>query len=373
MNVPLTAAPLDGFSGSYAQEDVTFLLKRVRMRPTPVEEKERRIQTGGAHYSEMISEERRPDPSYLALFEEACGPGVPRLACEVRVLTGQILDLVRTARLNAKVTLCSLVRAGVPYGVLLRRDLERAGVDVAHFGVSIIRDRGLDRVAMAHVLAERPADGVVFVDGWTGKGAISKELHRSWRAFTGQAPLLAVIADPCGRADLCASREDWLIPSGILGGNVSGLISRSILRSDLIGEGEYHGCLLLDHLAEVDLSRAFVDRVDAVMRDLVAGGDPGPNVRTEAADRFRVAADETVGLVASRFGVTNLNRIKPGIAEATRAVLRRRPDRVLVRTVLGDPDLSALLHLCERDQVPVLADPGLTGPYRALTVIRETT
>ena len=46
MNVPLTAAPLDGFSGSYAPEDVTFLLKRVRMRPTPIEEKERRIQTG---------------------------------------------------------------------------------------------------------------------------------------------------------------------------------------------------------------------------------------------------------------------------------------------------------------------------------------
>ena len=27
----------------------------------------------------------------------------------------------------------------------------------------------------------------------------------------------------------------------------------------------------------------------------------------------------------------------------------------------------------ERDQVLVLADPALTGPYRALTVIKETT
>jgi hypothetical protein len=369
----MTAAPLAGFSGSYNPEDVTFLLKRVRMRPISVEEKERRIQTGAAHYSEMISEERRPDARYLDLFEAACGPGVPRLAREVRSLASQVLDLIRTGRLNGRVTLCSLVRAGVPYGVLLRRDLERAGVDVAHFGVSIIRDRGLDRVAMAHVLAERPADGVVFVDGWTGKGAIATELHRSWRDLSGRIPLLAVIADPCGRADLCASREDWLIPSGILGGNVSGLISRSILRPDLTGEGEYHGCLLLEHLADVDLSGAFVDRVDAAMHDLVAGGAPDPDVRTEAADRFRVAADATVRRVASRFGVTNLNRIKPGLAEATRAVLRRRPDRVLVRTAEGDPDLSALLHLCERDQVPVLADPDLTGPYRALTVIRETT
>ncbi|WP_071673178.1 cysteine protease StiP domain-containing protein [Nioella nitratireducens] len=365
--------PLVGFSGSYAPEDVTFLLKRVQMRPTPVEEKERRIQTGAAHYSEMISEERRPDARYLDLFEAACGPGVPRLARDVRSLTGQVLDLIRTGRLNKRVTLCSLVRAGVPYGVVLRRDLERSGVDVAHFGVSIIRDRGLDGVAMARVVAERPADGVIFVDGWTGKGAIATELDRSWRELSGRAPLLAVIADPCGGAGLCASREDWLIPSGILGGNVSGLISRSILSKDLIGEGEYHGCLLLDHLAEVDLSRAFVDRVDAALRELVAGRAPCPDVRTEAAGRFRAAADATVRRVVERFGVTNLNRIKPGIAEATRAVLRRRPDRVLVRTAEGDPDLSALLHLCERDQVPVLADPDLTGPYRALTVIRETT
>jgi hypothetical protein len=373
MNRSLTLAPLAGFSGSYAPEDVTFLLKRVRMRPTPVEEKERRIQTGAAHYSEMISEERRPDARYLALFEAACVPGVPRLVRDVRALTGQVLDLVRAGRLNREITLCSLVRAGVPYGVLLRRDLERAGLDVSHFGVSIIRDRGLDAVAMRHVLAGRPADGVIFVDGWTGKGAISTELDRSWRAISGQAPLLAVIADPCGRANLCASREDWLIPSGILGGNVSGLISRSILRSDLIGEGDFHGCILLEHLTDLDLSAAFVDRVDVHLRRMTAGVSTDPDVRPEAADRFRVAADETINAIASLFGVGNLNRIKPGIAEATRAVLRRRPDQVLVRSSGEDDELAALLHLCERDGVPVIADAQLTGPYRAVTLIRETT
>lgn len=361
-----------GLSGSYDPRDVRFLLSRVDLTLTGVEEKERRIQTGAAHYSEMISEERRPDPRYLALFEEACGPGVPRLARDVRALTGQLLDLVRAGRLNARVTLCSLVRAGVPYGVLLRRDLERAGLDVAHFGVSIIRDRGLDPVAMRDVLAERPLDGVVFVDGWTGKGAISTELDRSWRQLTGQPPLLAVIADPCGRAGLCASREDWLIPSGILGGNVSGLISRSVLRPDLTGPDAYHGCVPLDHLADIDLSRSFVDRVDAAMSRLPGAPDPDPDASPDRAPHFRTLADRTIGLIADRFGVGNLNRIKPGIAEATRAVLRRRPDRVLVRSRVGDPDLAALLHLCERDGVPVTEAPDLTGPYRAVTLIRRT-
>lgn len=373
MNQAIKNPQVSVFSGSYASEDVTFLLKRVQLVPTPVEEKERLIQTGVAHYSEMISEECRPDVRYLDLFEEACGLGAPRLARDVRSLSSQLLDLIRTGRLSPQVTLCSLVRAGVPYGVLLRRDLERSGVDVAHFGVSIIRDRGLDPVAMARVLSERTADGIVFIDGWTGKGAIATELDRTWREISGRAPLLAVIADPCGRAGLCASREDWLIPSGILGGNVSGLISRSILRSDLIGEGDFHGCLLLEHLSDLDISVAFVDRVDAHLRGVAAGVPMDPDARPEAAGRFRAAADDTVNGIASRFEIGNLNRIKPGIAEATRAVLRRRPDRVLLRSAGGDPDIAALIHLCERDQVPVLANPSLTGPYRAITIIREIT
>lgn len=361
-----------GTSGSYDLEDVRFLLTPVSMETTGVAEKERLIQTGAAHYSEMISEERRPDARYLDLFEEACVPGVPRLARDVRALTGQVLDRIRSGRLNERVTLCSLVRAGVPYGVLLRRDLERAGADVAHFGVSIIRDRGLDEVAMRRVLSERPAGGVVFVDGWTGKGAITSELERSWREISGRDPLLAVIADPCGRAGLCASREDWLIPSGILGGNVSGLISRSILRPDLTGPDAYHGYVPLDHLADIDLSRDFVDRVDAELARLPGAVPITADSAAEQAATFRSGAEAAVSRIAERFSVDNLNRIKPGIAEATRAVLRRRPDRVLVRTLTGDPDLTALLHLCDRDEVPVAEAPDLTGPYRAVTLIRKT-
>jgi hypothetical protein len=364
--------PGPGTSGSYHAGDVRFLLSRVDLTPTGVEEKERLIQSGAAHYSEMISEERRPDARHLSLFERACVPGVPRLARDVRSLTHQILEMVREGRVSPRLTLCSLVRAGVPYGVLLRRDLQRAGADVAHFGVSIIRDRGLDAVAMRRVLTDRPADGVIFVDGWTGKGAIASELDRSWGELTGQVPVLAVMADPCGRATLCASREDWLIPSGILGGNVSGLISRSVLRPDLTGPDAYHGYAPLDHLADIDLSRSFVDRVDA---DLIRIRGPVPTRPDAAPDQsaaFRDHADSTIDLIAKRFGIENRNRVKPGIAEATRAVLRRRPDMVLVRAAEGDPDLSALLHLCLRDGVPVTEAPDLTGPYRAVTLIRRT-
>jgi hypothetical protein len=67
---------------------------------------------------------------------------------------------------------CSLARAGTPVGVLLRRELLRRGVDAVHYSISIIRGRGIDRVALAHLAAARGTEDAVFVDGWTGKGAI---------------------------------------------------------------------------------------------------------------------------------------------------------------------------------------------------------
>ena len=44
-------------SGSYAADDVHFLLRAMQIEVTDVQEKERLIQTQQRHYSEMISQE----------------------------------------------------------------------------------------------------------------------------------------------------------------------------------------------------------------------------------------------------------------------------------------------------------------------------
>jgi len=355
--------------GSYNPGDVTFLLKRVQIVPTDVATKERLIQSGVAHYSEMISDERRPDARYLRIFEAARAKGVDRIAQEMCGLARRIAQRIAAGTLAPQITLCSLVRAGVPYGVLLQRELRALGVDSCHFGVSIIRDRGLDRNALAFILDRRPTDGVVFVDGWTGKGAIATELQKSWRDITGQGPAeLVVLADPSGFATMSGSHDDWLIPSGILGANVSGLISRSILNRDVIGSGDFHGSVAVDHLADIDVSLDFVDQITARMA--VYRDNPAPPDPPQDAQALQAQALAAVNAIAEHFDVTNLNRIKPGIAEATRALLRRKPQKVFLRS-LDDPDLEALIHLCRTDCVDMIPDEALTGPYRAVTLIEK--
>lgn len=354
---------------SYAPSDVTFLLKPVQIAPTSVVEKEALIQSGQVHYSEMISSERRPDARYLEIFEAARSAGAGRIAREILSLAEMIRLRVSAGEIESPVTLCSLVRAGVPYGVLLLRALRHIGVEVAHFGISIIRDRGLDANAMAWVLRDRPAGGVIFVDGWTGKGAISNELSASWSAISGgRRAELAVLADPSGFATMSGSHEDWLIPSGILGANVSGLISRSILNRDVVGPHDFHGAIPAAHLKDIDVSMAFVDSIWNEARAF----DPSRIAVPAEADRslLRKAALDAVHAIAAVHGVDNLNRIKPGIAEATRAVLRRKPKQVFLRDI-EDPDLSALVHLCRTDGVGICVDSATTGPYRAVTLIEE--
>jgi len=350
---------MTGFSGSYAPEDVTFLLKPVALAPTGVADKERAIRAG-RHYSEMIAPERVPDARYLALYDAALARNGARLAADI---AGLAHHLARQGR--GEVVIASLARAGTPIGVLLVRALRESGVTAHHYAISIIRDRGIDRAALGHIARRHDPADVIFVDGWTGKGAIAGELRLSLADRPhGFAPRLAVVADPAGVADLAATDDDYLIASGLLNGIVSGLVSRSILSAELVGPGDFHACVTYPEYVAADRSRAFVDALTPMVRAAVPARIGGHDAKRPALAASREAL---VAAMLEVSGTADRNRIKPGIAEATRALLRRVPDRVLVRD-RDDADVVHLLHLAEGMGVPVGSLPG-GSHYRAVAII----
>lgn len=353
---------MTGFSGSYDAADVTFLLRPVTLAPTDIATKEQRIQSGRSHYSEMLSPEALPGPEYLRLYDEALARNGARLAQDVVNLA----HALATRAPGREVVIASLARAGTPIGVLLARALRRSGRSAPHYSISIVRDRGIDRVALDHIAARHDPADIVFIDGWTGKGAIATELAASLADRPhGIAPFLAVIADPAGRADLAASGDDYLIASGLLNAIVSGLVSRSVLNADVVGPGDFHACVTYPEFAEHDRSRAFVETIDALARDMT----PQPIAEDAARDDRAVACDALVADLMRRADVSDRNRIKPGIAEATRAVLRRVPDRLYVRD-RHDPDVAHLLHLAATRNLAVDSLPA-DAQYRAVAVIRS--
>jgi Phosphoribosyl transferase (PRTase)/PELOTA RNA binding domain len=351
-----------GFSGSYDPADVSFLLTPLDLPTLTVAEKEQLLRSGGRHYSEILSAEAPPSAEYLAAYRIALAANAGRLARDVCALAAALA--ARPAS-PAGLALVSFARAGTPIGILLGRALRRLGHPASHYSISIVRDRGIDPAALGHVLARHAGGDLVFIDGWTGKGTIARELRGSADLpRLGVAPFLAVVADPAGQADLAATGEDYLIPSGILNGIVSGLVSRSVIPPGL-APGAFHGCRVLHELAEHDLSREFIEAVDGVMQGL----GPVPPARwPEAgrADRARACA-RLVAALQDRFAIADINLIKPGLAEATRAVLRRQPRAVLMA---GDDDgtLAHLSLLCAERGVAVTRIADLEN-YRAVAIL----
>ncbi len=355
--------PFIPFSGSYLPEDVHFLLKPVEMEMTPVEQKEQLIQSGEKHYSEMLSQEPEPTAWHLDLFARALEQGAERLAKEVVMLAKALANRFG----ETPVILVSLVRAGVPLGVMLHQALREMGKTSHHYGVSIIRDRGIDDTAMDWIEAQHGTEGIVFVDGWTGKGAITGQLRRSLenRAGYPQDPRLVVLADPCGVSWLAASDDDWLIPFGIMGAPVSGLISRSIWSAEGL-----HGCVKCDHLSEFECSRLLVDTVAGCRRSLDLAAIPASPWVPQEYVHLKIRSEQVISSLAAEYDISSINRIKPGIAEATRAVLRRVPEHVLVRSV-NDPDVALLVYLAREKNITITEVGDRIGQYRAVTIIKK--
>ncbi|MFI1253751.1 phosphoribosyltransferase [Streptomyces netropsis] len=363
--VPSMPEPLRGpaFS-SYAPDEVGWLLQDLSgvSLEAPTEEREEAIQSGGAHYAESLPVEYQPSADYQALFRSALDASASRMARAVGVVTETVL-----AERSPRPVLVSLARAGTPVGVLMRRWAHHAhGLDLPHYAVSIVRGRGIDTTALRWIAAHHDPADVVFVDGWTGKGAITRELADALEEFEGFDPRIAVLADPGHCVETYGTRDDFLIPSACLNSTVSGLISRTVLRADLVGPHDFHGAKFYRELAGADVSGAFLDTVSAHFDEV--GEDVTADVK-ELAATDRTPTWEgwaAVERISEEYGIHDVNLVKPGVGETTRVLLRRVPWKILASRGAG-ADLDHVRLLAAQRGVPVEEVDGL--PYSCVGLI----
>ncbi len=357
----MSATPLRGPGfGSYRPEDVAWLLTDLSQAhlEAPAEEREEAIQSGAAHYAESLPIEFQPSPEYQMLFHAALESSAARLAQAVAVITERIL----TER-GPSAVLVSLARAGTPIGILARRWAAYAhGLDLPHYAVSIVRGRGIDTVAMDYLASRHDPRDVMFVDGWTGKGAITRELTAAVAALGGGfSPELAVLADPGRCVRIYGTREDFLIPSACLNSTVSGLVSRTVLNRDLIGPGDFHGAKFYKDLAYSDVSHLFLDQVCAYFPSV----DPAARPPAEEPDW---SGWDAVLRISREHGIADVNLVKPGVGETTRVLLRRVPWKILARPDAHE-DLAHVRMLAAERGVPV-EEAGDGLPYACVGLIK---
>jgi hypothetical protein len=271
--------------------------------------------------------------------------------------------------------LVSLARAGTPVGILMKRWAKQVhGLELPHYTVSIVRGIGIDQTALSYLASHYRPEQIMFVDGWTGKGAIARELAAAVEDFARTdgarfRPELAVLADPGHCTEIFGTRDDFLIPSACLNSTVSGLISRTVYNRDLIFNDDFHGAKYYQHLAAKDLSAAFLDAVserfvEVQDRVLVTASGAAPvHAGCGTADWSGWAAVERI---SKEFGINNTNLVKPGVGETTRVLLRRVPWKILVRSTSRD-DVQHVLLLARLRDVEVVYVEDL--PYTCVGLI----
>lgn len=340
---------------TYRENDVKILLKDITglVKPLSTAEREKLIQSG-RHYSEFLPIEYEPSEKYLQTYFDALNRYAKITSAAVKTVSKQIF-----AQKGSKIVLISLARAGTPIGILIKHCLERFfNCEVTHYTISIIRGVGIDKNAVKFILSRHKPEKIQFVDGWTGKGAIQRELSNAMQDFPQISPGLAVLSDPAGVAEKFGTREDFLIASSLLNSTVSGLLSRTFLHSDIIGANDFHGAVFYSELADKDLTYQFINAIEKNFDVPALIDDFKPHNGLEEVKK-----------IAEDFKIADINLIKPSIGEATRVLLRRLPWKILVHSLDDEEHLGHLYQLAKEKNAQIEVYP--LKNYKACGLIRN--
>ena len=363
------------FSGSYLDSDVEFLLKKIDIQETDVKTKEENIQNKNIHYSEMISQEYVPTKEYLDIFYQSLENNIDKFATDIFKFSQALKNRIDNKQKDKNIALVSLARAGTPIGVLIKRTLKNLfNLDLKHYSISIIRDREIDQNALLHILKSHKDSEILFIDGWTGKGVINRELKKFISEFNQKynqniSSDLFVIADISGKADFSVTNEDYLIPSSALNSTVSGLVSRTILNRNFISDTDFHGCKFYSEFKNNDLSLWFVDEVSTKIKKLFFDKNIYTKISFLERDiSLEKKVEKFLKQVKIDFNILDINHIKPGIAETTRVLLRRVPDLIIVKD-LKNQDTTHLQKLAFDKNVKLIEINNL--PYTSVGIIKN--
>lgn len=344
---------------TYKPDDVTILLKDITGLVEPLGTKEREIKIqSGVHYSEMLPLEYEPSPEYMAIYKLALERFSEITADAVGAVSEQIWN-----DKGRNTVLISLARAGTPIGILIKHYMEKKyNCNIPHYTISIIRGRGIDKNAMDYILARHNPNGLQFVDGWTGKGAIRKVLTEALKDYPQISQDLAVLSDSAFASEKCGTHEDFLIASSCLNSTVSGLLSRTFLRSDIIGKNDFHGSAFYRELTEKDVTYQFIDRIEQEF-------DFNKNYCHDSDKVLTFAGLAEAESIQKKFDIKSINFVKPGIGETTRVLLRRVPWKILVHSMKDENNLGHIYQLAKEKGVAVEEYP--LEHYKACGLIKD--
>ena len=180
-------------------------------------------------------------------------------------LTYAAVKLARRIKLayeGKSIVLVAILRAGVPVASWLSKLIPGS----AACATSLFVGPGIDKVSLRKIRSDYKGREIVFVDGWTGKGGVARQI--SEEGF-GK---LAVLVDPWLCADFRGTRRDVLSPSAFFTGPTTLGFSRTFL-SEEDDERPYAAYRFPESLLRSDFVENWHRQLDLI--DNEAGSEAG--------------------------------------------------------------------------------------------------
>ena len=164
------------------------------------------------------SPEPKPDPGLKRIVMQMMREQAGTLCALHDRLLEKILNAVPASQ---AIVFVSILRAGVFVARGLAERLKRHGYSEAPVtALGLFHEAGFDFSAFTAIIRDYPGCFPVFVDGWTGRGVVARELKKAyveWKKDIGEkglpgTPLLATLVDPGRHGDLYGTERDTPVP-----------------------------------------------------------------------------------------------------------------------------------------------------------------
>lgn len=309
---------------SYKSEDVEILLTDLtdKINGLSINEKEKI----------SFIKEYEMSEEYLNLCKKLGQKYIKQTAIAVGKLAEQLYKYK-----SQNIVLVSIVRSGVPIGILVKRYLQnKYKKNIYHYAISI--KEGIDKNAMNYIMSKHNLKDIQFIDSWTGKGTVARTIKESAKQFEGLDSSLAVLSDCINLTKYCGIREDIAIPQAPINACITGIVSVPVIQED---NNKFDGAAYLQELEGQDLSQEYIDLVEKEF-------DYNCN-----ADNFvkELQEFEEVSAIAEKFNVDK-SKINPGINEAARAILRRKLSVLLVKDK-DDIQVGEIIELAKLKNIKI--------------------
>jgi hypothetical protein len=265
-------------------------------------------------------------------------------------LHDRLLDGIIKKVKPEKLLLVGILRAGLFVSVGLAQRLQARNYRVPVVAVGLFHEAGIDKAALERISEDYPDRIPVFVDGWTGRGVVARELKSCL-----PESILATLVDPGHHGDLWGTDIDTLVESAHFTATETLGFSRAYIKDP----------------TEMWKAYKYPDEFqnEGLIKSWIEVFSKKPVFYNDKSDGLQNTG-ELLAFLVDNTGIQS-GQWKVNINEVVRALVNRNPLELVLASSIEDVaiDFPTVLHTATKRKIPIIYIPEMRRRFNCLAAV----